>query len=145
MGISSLQLDAFLALAKTLHFSKAAESVHITQSALSHRIRNLEEELGLTLVIRQTKDIRLTDAGTRLLRYCRSRDMLESELIEEFKTESDGALSGWLRVAGYSTIMSSVVIPALAPFLSRNPRVKFSFLTRKMWELPAMLHHGQAD
>ena len=52
MGLSSLQLDAFFAAAKALNFSQAAEDLHITQSALSQRIKALEKDLDLTLFTR---------------------------------------------------------------------------------------------
>lgn len=53
----------FDALAETLNFTRAAERLHVTQSTLSHQIRQLEEEIGLTLFDRSTKKVRLTEAG----------------------------------------------------------------------------------
>ncbi|WP_176083536.1 LysR family transcriptional regulator [Martelella sp. HB161492] len=60
-------LEDFLALAATLNFSRAAEERHVTQSAFSRRIRQLEAWLGTTLVDRATYPSRLTDAGVRFL------------------------------------------------------------------------------
>ncbi len=82
MSLSSLHLDAFFAAAQSLNFSRAARDLHITQSALSQRVKALEEDLGLTLFVRLPRGVQLTEAGERLLRYCQARSSLESELIE---------------------------------------------------------------
>lgn len=59
----------FEAIAETLNFTRAAERLHITQSTLSHQIRNLEEELGVALFDRRGKRIALTEAGAKLRSY----------------------------------------------------------------------------
>uniref|UniRef100_UPI0031018AFA LysR family transcriptional regulator n=1 Tax=Neorhizobium sp. EC2-8 TaxID=3129230 RepID=UPI0031018AFA len=60
-------LEDFLALAKTLNFSKAAEERHVTQSAFSRRIRQLESWVGASLIDRATYPSRLTEAGARFV------------------------------------------------------------------------------
>lgn len=62
-------LKTFLEVVKRRHFGKAAETLCITQSAVSARIKLLESQLGLRLFVRQPKDIQLTPAGNRLLRH----------------------------------------------------------------------------
>lgn len=62
-------LKTFLEVAGRRHFGKAAETLCITQSAVSARIKLLESQLGLRLFVRQRKDIQLTPAGNRLLRH----------------------------------------------------------------------------
>jgi DNA-binding transcriptional LysR family regulator len=64
-----LALDDFRAivvLAETLHFGRAAERLHVSQPALSKRIRRMEERVGGRLLVRRYRDVRLTEAG-RLL------------------------------------------------------------------------------
>src|SRR6185295_9185940 len=56
-------LRAFEAIARHLSFAKAAEELHVTPAALSHQIRALEEQVGLSLFHRRTRAIELTDAG----------------------------------------------------------------------------------
>ncbi len=62
-------LKTFLEVVKRRHFGRAAETLCITQSAVSARIKLLESQLGLQLLVRQRKDIQLTPAGIRLLRH----------------------------------------------------------------------------
>ncbi len=145
MGLSSLHLDAFYAAAQALNFSQAAKELHITQSALSQRIKSLEEELGLTLFVRMPRGVALTDAGTRLLRYCQARGSLERELLEDLQGGSSGGLGGELRIGAYSSVMRSVITPALAPLLRANPKVRLHLQGGEIRELPELLLTGQVD
>lgn len=145
MGLSSLHLDAFLAAARAGNFSQAASELHITQSALSQRIKALEEELNQTLFLRMPRGVRPTDAGTRLLRYCQARDRLEEELLSDLTGPSEGQLGGSLRIGGYSSIVRSVLLPALAPLLRENPAVQPHFQNAEMRDLPELLLSGSVD
>lgn len=145
MDIPSHELQAFRMVATVLSFSAAAKRVHITQSALSQRIQSLERNLGLTLFVRDRKAIRLTEAGVRLLRFCQAKDHLESELLNELIAAPGGKLGGHLRVAGYSSIMHSVIMPSLAPLLRENPAIQFEFSMHEIDELPGVLMRGEAD
>ena len=120
MSLSSGQLDAFVALSRHQSFSRAAEALHITQSALSQRIMKLEEELALTLFIRESHQVRLTPPGERLLRYCQLKDSLEEESLSDMKATGKKVLTGNLRIAGYSSVVRSVVVPALSSFLNTH-------------------------
>ena len=65
--MNTMQLECFMAVVHTLNFSKAAESVRITQPAVSHQIRTLEEELGVQLFSRTNKSVTLTRAGMQFI------------------------------------------------------------------------------
>ncbi|RLM21569.1 transcriptional regulator HdfR [Brenneria alni] len=65
-------LKTFLEVSRTRHFGRAAESLYLTQSAVSFRIRQLETQLGANLFTRHRNNIRLTPAGERLLPYAES-------------------------------------------------------------------------
>src|SRR6187401_3449019 len=64
-------LKYFVAVAEELHFSRAAEQLHIAQPAVSEQIRKLEAELGVRLLNRTKRTVALTDAGTALLAEAR--------------------------------------------------------------------------
>ena len=65
---STSHLSAFLAVARSRSFTRAAAALGVSPSALSHTIRGLEERLGLQLLTRTTRSVSLTEAGERLLR-----------------------------------------------------------------------------
>ena len=63
--MNTIQLECFLAVGRHLNFSKAAEEIKISQPAVSHQIRSLEEELGVKLFLRTSKSVSLTPEGRR--------------------------------------------------------------------------------
>jgi LysR family transcriptional regulator, flagellar master operon regulator len=71
-GVDTELLKTFLEVSRTRHFGRAAESLYLTQSAVSFRIRQLENQLGANLFTRHRNNIRLTPAGERLLPYAES-------------------------------------------------------------------------
>jgi len=145
MILSSHYLDAFVGVARAGSFSKASKSLHVTQSALSQRIKNLEDELSLTLFLRTSAGIQLTEQGQKLLRYCETKNSLEQELFEELSMNHKNELSGTLRIGTYSTIFRSVIMPSLKVLLQKNPNLLCEFHSCHMGELPAMLNRGEVD
>jgi len=145
MQLPSHELAAFAAAARLRSFSAAALAVHITQPALTQRIQSLERALATTLFIRDRKGVRLTEAGERLLRYCQVKEDLEQELLADLGRGSAGALGGTLRLAGYSTVLHPVLVPAIAPLLRANPDIRFDMASREMGDLPGLLLRGEAD
>jgi DNA-binding transcriptional LysR family regulator len=142
MALSSLQLDAFQAVAQTMNFTKAANLLHITQSALSQRILNLEQELETSLFIRDRAGLRLTETGTELVRYCRCKSSLEDEFLAGLK---GAGLSGTVRIGGFSSVMQSVILPSLAGLFEKNPGLKLQMIVDEIGNLPARLHRGEID
>ncbi|WP_288734896.1 LysR family transcriptional regulator [uncultured Enorma sp.] len=67
--MNTMQLSCFTEVAHTLNFSQAANNLHVSQPTVSHQIRSLEEELGCTLLVRNTRSVRLTDEGFAFLAY----------------------------------------------------------------------------
>ena len=145
MSLSSIQLDAFVAVAKAQSFSGGAKALHITQSALSQRIINLESDLGSTLFIRESKGIRLTPLGERMLRYCLMKDSLEDEFLGQIKSQQGRSLAGLIKFGGFSTVVRSVLVPSMSAIMSEHSDVQIELLTREMRQLPCLLETGQAD
>lgn len=147
MALSQIQLEAFIEVSRAGSFSKAAGALNLTQSALSHRIRNLEEQLQTALFLRRGTGVTLTEAGTKLLKFCRIQTQAEEEFVHEFlpKKERSSKLAGTVRIGGASTLVRSVVLPALGDLLRNNPEVRLHLYTRELNELPGLLHKGQID
>ncbi len=145
MSLSSIQLEAFLALAQTRNFTKAAEKIHVTQSALSQRILNLEGELATTLFIRDRAGVQLTEVATELLRYCQMKEKLEADFLSRLQAQTQNELTGVVRISGFSSVMNSVVLASLADLFSDNARLGLESSTREMNELPDLLKKGVTD
>jgi DNA-binding transcriptional LysR family regulator len=145
MSISSGNLDAFWTVSKTLSFTKAAEKLHVTQSALSQRILNLESELETTLFIRDRGGLRLTEVAHELARYCQSKNLLEEEFLATLKSRGSKELAGVLRLGGFSSVMRSVVLPSLKGLCIDHPKLRLSLITRETFELPDLLKIGEID
>lgn len=144
MSLSSISLDAFYACAKIGHFTKAAEKLQITQSALSQRIQNLEKELKLTLFIRDRSGLRMTEAGEKLFRYCLSKESLEVEALTAMKANSKWLQSGDIRIGGGADVMRSLVLPRIKPLIKKR-NLNLHFVIKEMRELPSLLQSGEID
>lgn len=144
MGLNSFGLDAFYICAQEKNFTRASERLHMTQSALSQRIKNLEEELGVTLFIRDRIGVRLTEQGETLLRHCYTRAQLEQELLGEV-TQKQNELSGQLRIGGYSSIMRSVVLLTCKELIQQSSKIQINLITKELFELPDLLRNASVD
>ena len=144
-SLSNLYLDAIVACAETGQLAKAAKKLHITQSALSQRIALLEDSLGVSLMARGRSGITLTPAGFRLLRYCLTKGDLEKEALSEIQGGSAHDFRGSVRLVGFSSIMSSIVIPSLVPLAAQHPDVGFELKTAELTDIPALLLQGMVD
>jgi DNA-binding transcriptional LysR family regulator len=144
MSLSSLYLDAFYACAQTGNFTQAAERLFITQSALSQRIKNLEVELEAALFIRDRAGVRLTEQGEILLKYCQVKESFEQEVKTSLSQNAPG-LHGVIRIGAYSSVMRSVIMPALQKLLVQNPGVQLSVHTSELHDLPKMMKRGEID
>src|SRR5258706_12812842 len=106
------QLRTFCEIADTLNFTKASEKLHLTQSAVSHQIKALEEELGVSLFIRAKRGVLLTDAGKSALEHAK-RILSEAEQMLEHVAGRERGVAGRVRVAGGT---QALVYPFPPPF-----------------------------
>lgn len=107
-------LRYFLALAEELHFTRAAERLHIEQPPLSRTIKELEDELGAMLFDRDRRGTRLTAAGAAFLQDVRRLFTVLEQARENVKTVAAG-LRGSLRIA----VSDGAIGPRLSAFLAR--------------------------
>jgi DNA-binding transcriptional LysR family regulator len=115
-------LIAFVAVARDRSFTKAGKKLGISQSALSHKIRGLEERLGLRLLTRTTRSVSPTEAGERLMASVGSRfEEIEAEL--EALSELRDKPAGTIRITATENAADTILLPKLAKFLPQYPDI----------------------
>lgn len=120
-------LLAFLAIAKERSFTKAAAKLGVSQSALSHTIRGLEEGLGLRLLARTTRSVSPTEAGERLLRTVGPRfDEIKTELAALSELRDKPA--GTIRITAGEQPAEAILWPAVAKLLPNYPDIKIEII-----------------
>jgi DNA-binding transcriptional LysR family regulator len=116
-------LIAFLIVARERSFTRAAAQLGVSQSALSHTLRGLEERLGLRLLTRTTRSVAPTEAGERLLRTVGPRlEEIDAELSA--LTELRDKPAGTIRITTAEHSANAILWPALAELLPRYPDIK---------------------
>jgi DNA-binding transcriptional LysR family regulator len=116
-------LNAFVAVARERSFTRAAAQLGVSQSALSHTIRGLEERLGIRLLTRTTRMVTPTQAGDRLLATIGPRlEEIEAELASLSALRDKPA--GSLRITAGDHAVETILIPALARILPEYPDIK---------------------
>src|SRR5215213_6916622 len=113
-------LLAFLAVAKEKSFTKAAAQLGVSQSALSHTIRALEERLGVRLLTRTTRSVVPTQAGERLLRTVGPHfDGIDAELAALSELREKPA--GTIRITCSEHAANTILWPVVLKFLPKYP------------------------
>lgn len=118
------QLRYFIVLSEELHFNRAAKRLHLSQPPLTRQIRQLEEELGVALLVRTTRKVELTDAGRALADEAR-QIMARITHASGLATQADRGMAGQL-VLGYTPARSNVVAKAIKVLGKRYPNVRIS-------------------
>lgn len=122
------QLRTFAAVADLASFTRAAERLHVTQSAVSQQIRALEEELGETLLHRAGRAVRVSPAGEAALEHAR-RILAEAEALRGRFQGAEGGPSGRVRAAAATQAFVHLFAPLFESFMERHPHVDLSFRT----------------
>ncbi|PLP21423.1 LysR family transcriptional regulator, partial [Klebsiella michiganensis] len=137
------QLKYLIALDRTRHFGQAAAACHITQPTLSMRIRNLEEELNLTLIQRGQRFEGFTPEGERILAWARAllaaHDGLEAEAAI-----CRGQMVGQLRV-GMVPLASLNPMQLIKPLADKYPELQFSLLSMTSEQIIDGVSRNQLD
>ena len=116
------ELQIFLVVARERSFTKAAGKLGVSQSALSHAMKALEERLNIRLLTRTTRSVAPTEAGERIIACLEPRiDELEQEL--ESLIQLNGTPSGNIRLSAGEHAARSLVWPKLKPFLREYPEI----------------------
>ncbi|MDO8213757.1 LysR family transcriptional regulator [Conexibacter sp. CPCC 206217] len=137
------QLRYFSAVARQGNFTRAADELHMTQSALSQQIKRLEEELGVELLVRAPSGVSPTPAGVDLLARA------DAILAEAARAHADmdahaGLLRGVVRVA--TDAAAALALPAaLASFHRAHPGIRIGLRQGAAGEVAGLVRNGAAD
>ncbi len=137
------KLEFFIALAKERHFGRAAETLGVTQPTLSAAIKQLEDQLGVMLVLRGSRFQGLTPEGEQVLAWARRIAGDARSMREEMRAARHG-LSGRIRIAAIPTALA-MVARLTTPFREKHPGVTFSVLSRTSIEVLSLLGNFDID
>ncbi|KTD74955.1 LysR family transcriptional regulator [Legionella waltersii] len=119
-------LQVFLAVAQRKSMHAAAKAIHLTQTAVTQRIRTLETRLQTTLFIRTHHGVLLTSEGEALLRYCYATQELEGHALANINGAGVEATVR-LSISGPTSIMTSRIIPKCRTLMRKYPNLLLSF------------------
>lgn len=134
----------FLAVAEFNSFSKAAEYLHISQPAISHSIKELEEQLNVKLFIRNNKNVLLTEDGQKMKIYIQSA-LNTISLGEKSLRENNNDLNGVIRIGIYSHISLFMLPKIICEFKEIYPKAKFSIYSSSNTEMIEKLKINELD
>ena len=125
-----ISLRVFEAVARHLSFTKAAEELHVTQAAVSHQVKKLEEWLGLTLFLRLNRSIKLTREGEAYAKPL-------SEAFDALAAATDTLLNNTgpqsISIATFDSIAANWLAPRIRKFQEGNPGIAIKIATRNFY------------
>jgi len=144
MNYSLRQLRVFVTVAQAKSFSRAGEIIGLSQSAVSHSVKELELQTGVRLLDRTTREVVLTEAGQQLAaRLERILDELSTTLRDVGRVGQQ--LSGTVRVAASQTISAHLIPHCIAHSNHHYPEIKFVLHDRpQQWVLES-IRQGEVD
>ena len=144
MNVSLRQLRAFLAVARLQHFRRAAESLHLTQPAISRHIADLEAELDVRLFDRNTREVAPTEAG-RYLQGAVERVLDELEgVLAHVHSESERR-RGKVRVASVPTLSAGLMPASIAACARDYPQLTVQLHDQSQTLVLDSVRSGEVD
>jgi DNA-binding transcriptional LysR family regulator len=122
-------LEAFVAVARTRNFRRAALEQRVSVSSLSQRLRDMEERLGVRLMNRTTRSVALTQAGELLLARVGPAMLDVNDALDQVRGLRD-VPSGRLRINAPPPAVDLVLAPMVAPFLRQYPRIELEIVAQ---------------
>jgi DNA-binding transcriptional LysR family regulator len=139
------QLRALILVAEKNNFSEAALELGVSQSAVSHAIATLEEELGVVLLSRGRHGARLTPVGERITQHAKEMLNLLATINKE-ATMSKGLQGGQLRITSFRSVATHVLPEVIARFRNKFPGISVTIVDHRCYEeVEEALRKGQAD
>ena len=139
----SVKMETLLCVAEHKNFTRAAEELSLTQPAVSHHIKELEQELGVPLFIRGKGGLKLTDQGEIAVRYARRIKALDGKLRSELANFEKNVTN--LKIGLTHTAESNLTTEALAKCAAQNPGLSITIATDTIKNLYDMLGNYELD
>ena len=122
------RLEMYVAVVAAGSFTAAAQTLGLTKAVVSFNIKQLEAELGVSLLTRTTRRIAMTDAGERFYQRCLQLLQDAESVLEDVRRDHSG-LSGLLRITTTPEYGARVVVPALAAFTALHPQLRIQHVS----------------
>ena len=136
-------LQYFLTVAREGNITKAAELLHITQPTLSRQLIQLEEEMGVSLLAKEGRQLALTPEGERFLAHAKKileqYEQMTADMVE------DAVIDGTLSVGGCEINTRSGMRTLLETFSQKNPAVRIDMMTGPNANMPSFVKNGLVD
>jgi DNA-binding transcriptional LysR family regulator len=142
MDLDPTLLRAFVAVAQTGGFTRAAQRLHLTQSAVSHQMRRLEEHVGRPLMHRTTRTLTLTDDGIEFLRHA---EQVLGSLDALSRRFAPSPVTGVVRFGVPDNFMGESLAPLLCRFARAYPSVRLEVSVGMHMDLRALIAAGELD
>ena len=138
------QVRSFLAVAEHEHVSRAASSLHLTQGAVTQQVHNFERAVGVRLLERDGRGVRLTDAGRGLAISCRAA-LRAFEVVEDSARALKMLEAGSLHLGASPTCATYYLPPRLADFNRQFPNVTLNVLVEPSRQINNLVKAGALD
>ena len=144
MDVHTRRLRHFVAVAEALHFTRAAETLYVSQQGLSRSITELEHDVGVPLLNRTTRAVELTDAGKAFLRSAREAlVVLDAGVADAHRAHSK--MSGVLRIGFFAASALELTPLIISEFRSRHPSVSPRIESYDLTDPSCGLRSGETD
>lgn len=143
-GFTLEQVRSFVAVAEHRQISRAATSLFLTQAAVTQQVRHFEKALGLQLLERDGRGVRLTDAGRTMAEACRAA-LRAVEVLDDTAQAMKHLQTGSLHVGASPTCATYYLPPHLAEFTRRHPGVKLAVTVEPSADLNRGVLAGTLD
>lgn len=144
MYLKLRHLETFVEVARQRSIVKAADALHVSQPAISKTMRELEDRLGVTVVERDGRGIRLTNLGELFLRHASASVAALRQGLTSIKASKEGSAVP-IRVGALPTVSSLIMAPAMKSFLDDHPRTRVRIVTGENRTLLEQLRVGELD
>ena len=121
-------MSVFAHIVEEGSISQTAEALGVSKSVISQHLKNLEDEIGITLLKRTTRKQSLTAAGENFYQYCQRLNAIAEEALLGAK-DSLNEPQGRVRITASNALMDTIVAPAIAKVIKRYPKIKPEFLS----------------